>query len=273
MTGVFLPKIFDKYDCGGFAVETQYGENETPPHWHRAFEIIWMRQGSAEMFCFDKWYTLQAGQCVILPPGFLHCIRCTNPQAVKTVAGFAEACVETGSAPFVFPNTVDALMPRVQDSVSLCRVMEKLCAAQQLPDVVRIPLCRGYIFEIYAGVLSLWVGRGDVGQKHTVGQQRSTQVYRYISEHLAERLSPYGVAQQLEISYSYMARIIKEDFGSSFRELVCQMRIDLAKKLLLTTNMQITEICYATGFADASYFTKVFHASTGTTPKTYRALF
>ena len=89
MTGVFLPKIFDKYDCGGFAVETQYGENETPPHWHRAFEIIWMRQGSAEMFCFDKWYTLQAGQCVILPPGFLHCIRCTNPQAVKTVVGFA----------------------------------------------------------------------------------------------------------------------------------------------------------------------------------------
>ena len=47
-------------------------------------------------------------------------------------------------------------------------------------------------------------------------------------------------------------------------------RMQVAKKLLETTDSSITDIALHCGFNSNSYFTKLFHRSFGKTPNAYR---
>ena len=67
-----------------------------------------------------------------------------------------------------------------------------------------------------------------------------------------------------------MATLLSREVGTSFVELLLSERINAAKKLLLTTDMSITDIALDTGFSDSSYFIKKFRRSTGITPYKYR---
>ena len=79
------------------------------------------------------------------------------------------------------------------------------------------------------------------------------------------------VAKELNISHSYLCRILRESLGLSYTTLVCQMQLEKAKKYLLTTDLPITEIGLNCGFCDSSYFIKRFKQLTGITPLKFRS--
>ena len=53
-------------------------------------------------------------------------------------------------------------------------------------------------------------------------------------------------------------------------QLIYQMRVTQAQKLLTSTSQSCTDIAYAVGFNDQSYFIKHFKRLTGTTPLRFR---
>ena len=93
---------------------------------------------------------------------------------------------------------------------------------------------------------------------------------RYIMENLASRLSLAEVAAECGISKYHFSRMFKSATGMSFSAFVNKMRIDMAKELLRQPQLNITQVCYASGFNDLSYFDKVFRRHTGTSPSGYR---
>ncbi len=93
---------------------------------------------------------------------------------------------------------------------------------------------------------------------------------RYIMENLASRLILAEVAGECGMSKYHFSRMFKSATGMSFSAFVNKMRIDMAKDLLNRPELNITEVCYASGFNDLSYFDKVFRRHTGTSPSGYR---
>ena len=79
-----------------------------------------------------------------------------------------------------------------------------------------------------------------------------------------------GIANRLNISYSHMANLLRWELGCSFGDLLLRKRVDDAKRLLLTTDLSITEIALNTGFTDSSYFIRKFSHLVGITPLKYR---
>ena len=61
-------------------------------------------------------------------------------------------------------------------------------------------------------------------------------------------------------------REFKEEFGIDFREYVVRYRIREACRLLRNPNAQVSEVAYAVGFSEPSYFTKTFKKLVGTPP-------
>ena len=53
-------------------------------------------------------------------------------------------------------------------------------------------------------------------------------------------------------------------------EYLTDHRIDMAKKLLRTTDLPITHIALQTGWCSAAYFSKTFKEACGMTPFAYR---
>ena len=75
------------------------------------------------------------------------------------------------------------------------------------------------------------------------------------------------------LSYSYFSRVFKRIMGRSFNEYLNYIRLSEAKRMLISTNSDITEIAMDTGFATSSYFIDKFKKSEGITPKKFRILY
>ncbi|MBE7013352.1 MAG: helix-turn-helix transcriptional regulator [Ruminococcaceae bacterium] len=78
------------------------------------------------------------------------------------------------------------------------------------------------------------------------------------------------VADQFLMNYTYMSHFFKDFIGTNFIDYISALRISKAKELLRTTNMAISDIAMAVGYANATVLIKIFKKITNTTPGAYR---
>jgi AraC-like DNA-binding protein len=83
-------------------------------------------------------------------------------------------------------------------------------------------------------------------------------------------LSVTVVANALRISPRYVQRLL-ETAGTSFTAQVTELRLQQALKLLLESELRITDVAMEAGFSDVSYFNRLFRSRFGSTPRDTRA--
>ena len=93
---------------------------------------------------------------------------------------------------------------------------------------------------------------------------------RYLQAHLAEELSLSVLAKQFHLSPQYISQLFKSEIGVNFLAYLTNIRMEQAKKLLLTTSLSIADVAQQSGYGDYRVFTKVFRKSEGITPSQYR---
>lgn len=113
-------------------------------------------------------------------------------------------------------------------------------------------------------------------QRQTTGQDAPQEertihgITRYLQEHLAEEVSLLVLAEEFHLSAQYISQLFKSEIGVNFLAYLTNIRMEQAKKLLLTTSLSIAEVSEQSGYGDYRVFTKVFKKSEGVTPSQYR---
>jgi AraC-like DNA-binding protein len=79
------------------------------------------------------------------------------------------------------------------------------------------------------------------------------------------------VAKELPISPKRLSRILNQQVGISFRQLLRDMRIEEAKRILNSRQFTIKEVAARVGFSDSHYFSRSFRESTGLKASDYQA--
>lgn len=97
-----------------------------------------------------------------------------------------------------------------------------------------------------------------------------TGITGYLQEHLAEDLSLSVLAQEFHLNPQYISQLFKNEIGVNFLSYLTNIRMEKAKKLLLSTSLSIAELAEQSGYGDYRVFTKVFKKSEGVTPSQYR---
>lgn len=78
------------------------------------------------------------------------------------------------------------------------------------------------------------------------------------------------LAKRLHISKSYVQKLYKEHFGISYMDDLIEARIGMAKFLLTTTDLRISEIASSCGYRNATHFMRQFRDKTGMSPSAFR---
>lgn len=97
-----------------------------------------------------------------------------------------------------------------------------------------------------------------------------TKVENYITSNYFEDLSLITVAQMFYISPIYLSQTFKKQTGQLYLDFVTQVKINAAKKLLLTTDLMVYEIAERLNYKDTKYFSKLFEKKTGLKPSEFR---
>ena len=91
-------------------------------------------------------------------------------------------------------------------------------------------------------------------------------VKHYIRQNYREDLTRNDLADVVHITPNYLSKRFHSETGMSLREYINRLRVDEAKRLLLSTNATISEIASEVGFDNISYFSTVFRKQCGVSP-------
>ena len=91
-------------------------------------------------------------------------------------------------------------------------------------------------------------------------------------KHKATKLSVKELARQNGFTPEYFCARFKKAFQISPQQYIIEKRIALAKHLLLSTSLPISEIALACGYTDPLYFSRIFTKQTFFSPTTFRSI-
>lgn len=111
----------------------------------------------------------------------------------------------------------------------------------------------------------LWVNRCLLPKV----EESFERIRQDVREHIQEPLSAHSIGKRLHIPKNRMYETVKRNTGLTLSEYIRSVRMELARELLLHTDLSITEIAEKTGIPDYSYFTKLFRQYTGKTPSAF----
>ena len=104
----------------------------------------------------------------------------------------------------------------------------------------------------------------------SAGRRPITALTRYLQQHLAEEVSLGVLAEEFHLSPQYISQLFKSEIGVNFLTYLTNLRMERAKKLLLSTALPVSEVAEQSGYGDYRVFTKAFKKSEGITPSQYR---
>ena len=97
-----------------------------------------------------------------------------------------------------------------------------------------------------------------------------TSITRYLQEHMGDDVSLSILAEEFHLNPQYISQLFKSEIGVGFLAYLTGIRMERAKKLLLTTDLPVAEVAEQCGYGDYRVFTKVFKKNENVTPSQYR---
>jgi AraC-like DNA-binding protein/ligand-binding sensor protein len=93
---------------------------------------------------------------------------------------------------------------------------------------------------------------------------------RFIWENCAGKIKLQEIAEVSGLSAPYFSTIFKEEMGENLSTYLNRLRVEKAGRMLIETDLSLSEISGSCGFEDQSWFSKIFKHYTGTSPGKYR---
>ncbi|MGW7551250.1 GlxA family transcriptional regulator [Streptomyces rimosus] len=114
----------------------------------------------------------------------------------------------------------------------------------------------------------------SVPLSHPAAERRDIDELRlWIADHLDADLSAPALAARMCLSERHFARVFKQETGSSPAAYVEEARVEMARRLLETTDCPLDQVAAAAGLGSAETLHRAFRRQLATTPAAYRRRF
>lgn len=117
-------------------------------------------------------------------------------------------------------------------------------------------------------------GGNSACREDTVASHRRAveRVITSARERLCEPISLHDMSRVAYLSTFHFNRVFHQITGLPPAKFISAMRLDEAKRLLLNTQLSITDICFEVGYNSLSTFTRLFTQRVGLGPREFRYL-
>jgi len=100
---------------------------------------------------------------------------------------------------------------------------------------------------------------------------RILEIARFVLNHFNDYdLAIDMIAKQFGFTPNYLSTLFKQKTGQTLNNFIIYARVEIAKNLLLYTNLKIYEICDRVGVHDPNYFSDLFKRTVSVSPTVFR---
>jgi AraC-like DNA-binding protein len=273
-----------------FAIRLFAYDQAPPPfplNWHERLELFMPIAGCGVFAMGDVRVEFKAGDVLVIDNMKLHgLLDFRGPARRAVVVTFLPSFVyslgsplcdaiflapffwEGGSAPPIVRST-DRLAPTLHGA--LTRLVA--CYFNPSPGIQFQAGCKAYLLEVLY-ILTAQFGRTEAIRSEYLKKQEQSQLlgvlHEYLLGHYSEKVPVATAAGIVNMSESKFMRYFKRATGETFLSYLTRLRLERAAQLLDETDWPIARIANEVGFADQSYFDKVFHRHFHRTPRDTR---
>ena len=247
-----------------------------PTHWHNSIEIIYVLKGSLHIKIDTDSFTLNEREVEIINSDESHEIQGIDDNKVLIFnidPFFFEKYYKDINNIFFYTNSnddEDQNGPEYEElrtilSQMLCEYVQKLEDYDEEIEELLITL----LYHLVNNFHYLTHEKEELKEK-TDQLARYHRISKYIYNNYNNNITLKEIAKKEFLSPHYLSHEIKYATGYSFTDLINLTRIEESIKLLLDSDMSISEISDEIGFSHVRYFNKNFKYYYGCTPLQYR---
>jgi len=156
----------------------------------------------------------------------------------------------------------------VEDPEAVDELFQKAIESARVKDIEHMLLHKAYCMQL----VSYYMRESTFEPLRVINDERILTIVRYINEHLSEDISLADLAKLVHFNPNYFVKYFKKITGKPPVEFLLNSRIDKAKSLLQSGDMQIKDIAFSVGFKDPDHFSHIFKQRTGYSPTRYREI-
>ena len=251
---------------------------EAKLHRHDAWELYYVVHGCGRRMAGDTLQPFAAGDVALIPPSMLHRWEYAPDSADKRgyvrylMVAFSHSLVERFVD--VFPELRNRLVgiqfptdARKFGSESSRIIRKTLSRMNDLDELGRLCEMFRLLPVIFTSSDHTFAGKPMRIERDV---RRMQQISAYLMAHYVHTISLDEIAAEVGMNRSAFCSYFKRCKGMTFSEFVTRYRLNTACELLVHSQMQVSEICYAVGFNDVPHFNRIFRKMKHMSPREYR---
>jgi AraC family transcriptional activator of pobA len=259
----------DVVHCETIASRSSLHDWTLAVHRHaRLHQVLLIERGGGEATLDGRVVPLRPMQVVNVPVGHVHGFRFVPDTQGWVLTIAAEILDEALLASEGLRSTLSQ-SAAVRGTPQIRATMKQIFAEHAGRDFGRAHVLRA----LSAAVIGL-VARALAGQRSGTGTAETDLFRRFealLEQHHLARWSVADYASALSVTPTHLNRVTRAATGDTASHLILNRLIREARRNLVYTNLPVSTIAYSLGFDDPAYFSRVYAAATGLSPRAFRA--
>ncbi|BDR58953.1 AraC family transcriptional regulator [Xylocopilactobacillus apicola] len=263
-----------------FAEHTRF--SHPPLHRHHHIEMTYVYHGSCQQIIQNKQIELKAGDFCLLDSNVAHTIFDANYEdiIINIVMqkeffnnGFLSRLANFSMIPSFILNAISSdnhqenyLILHANDLNRSNEIVEKMLLEYIRNDLYSQETIRSYMIIFLTNLLrDLSVIKVNTKQENSV----VLSILKYIEDHF-QTCTLQEVGEIFNYHPNYLANLLKEETGQTFKNLVIKQKINQAQNMLQNTDLPVNEIAENIGYKNLTFFYRKFREVTGMNPREFR---
>ena len=215
-------------------------------------DLTYCIEGEMRYIYEGKEYVLNSGDAILYPIGSVR----------KRISGSAPALYASFNIKFAedFPLSVFGVLRKSVRSDTV-QILESIRKSHSLLGQEKNEKCSALFYYLYYQLVETARENENPHIKH---------IKRYIASRLPEKITLSEIAEAAHLVPHYCCTLFSKHEGIGLFDFILAQRIELAKNLIITDTMSLSDIAEHVGFSDYNYFSRIFKRVTGVTATQYR---
>jgi len=259
----------DVVHCETIAARSVLHEWEFAAHRHaRLHQILLIERGGGQATLEGRIHALRPMRVVNVPVGHVHGFT-FKPGTQGWVVTVAAEMLDEVLTPSEGLRRVLAHSAVVRGTPQMRTAMQQIFAEFAGRDFARAHVLRASS----SALIGLVARELAAGGRMSGGLAKSDIFERFealLEQHFLKHWTVSDYAAALSITPTHLSRLARSATGHAASHLILDRVIREARRNLVYTNLPVSTIAYALGFNDPAYFSRIFSASTGLSPRSFR---
>jgi len=264
----------------------QYNYYPTPWHFHPEYELVLVTESTGKRFIGDNISNFSAGDLALIGPCLPHFYR-NDEQYYKPGSILPANSIVVHFQPESF-GAGFLLLPEMKKISQLLAISKKgiaitgetnLCIRGKMWELTREKSVRRLLLLVE--ILALMaetkefniISSGLVEGINTTESDRMDTILNFVVQEFQNEIRLADVARLVNMAENSFSRYFSQRTRKTFTRYVNEIRISHASKLLVETNLTVTDISNQCGFNNLSNFNRQFSQLQGISPLNYRKQF